>query len=191
MYLCMKCGTWRVPSIKAHIGRVHQDVTMKGFFFCFIAEPYFSASYHLADNCQLTNFRFLLQMSDIIDNGFVWCICREYVAAAILSVLGYLIIGFKWNFSMECLWFYSIWSCIHLMKNPWIHGIKKCKTANHNWRTQTVLDWGFSQRTKGAKIDLLWSLSVSQQRLIIINCTQPNKQPLQYSRSSFTTAKIH
>lgn len=81
---------------------------------------------------------------------------------AFSPVLAYLIIGFKCcNSSMEFLWLHSIWSYILLIKNPWIHGIKKCIRANHNWGTQTALYWGFRQRTKGAQIDLLWSVCVS------------------------------
>lgn len=60
-----------------------------------------------------------------------------------------LIIGFKsCNSSMEFLWFHSIWSYIHLIKNPWIHGIKKCIRANHSWGTQTALYWGFRQNKR-------------------------------------------
>lgn len=78
---------------------------------------------------------------------------------AISPALAYLIIGFKCcNSSME---FLCIWSYILFIKNPWIHGIKKCIRANHNWGTQTALFWGFRHRTKGAQIDLLWSVCVS------------------------------
>lgn len=43
-------------------------------------------SFHLVAKGHLTNFcKRTLQLSDVIDNGFARCICREYVAAVIIG----------------------------------------------------------------------------------------------------------